>query len=80
MQLVVDAGNTKIKLAVFKEDKLLERQEVVLDHITAALPILISKFAITKAIIASVGNLVWLDVNDLGHAMPIIMTLVFGEK
>lgn len=73
MQLVVDAGNTKIKLAVFKEDQLLQKQVVDLKDLANALSALISKYAITKAIIASVGNLTEVQMRAIQNRFPTVV-------
>lgn len=73
MQLVVDAGNTKIKLAVFKEDQLLQRLEVVEAHFIEALAKFIGNYAIDMAIIASVGNLSEIQMRAVQNRFPTIV-------
>ncbi|MCL5130179.1 type III pantothenate kinase [Algibacter sp. L4_22] len=58
MHLIVDVGNSFVKLAVFKEDLLMDKQVVNLDNVLKEIKQLKNKYLeIKKAIISSVGRL-----------------------
>ncbi|MCH4553565.1 type III pantothenate kinase [Aestuariibaculum lutulentum] len=58
MNLVIDVGNTLVKLAVFGENRLIEKQVVDLSIILEALKDLKRTYTnIQRAIVSSVGNL-----------------------
>ncbi|GAA4289877.1 type III pantothenate kinase [Aestuariibaculum suncheonense] len=58
MNLVIDVGNTLVKLAVFSENKLIEKQTVELSNIIEAIKGLKAVYkSIKQAIVSSVGKL-----------------------
>ncbi|WP_158845469.1 type III pantothenate kinase [Algibacter sp. L1A34] len=58
MHLIIDVGNSFVKLAVFKEDLLMDKQVVNLDNVLKEIKQLKNKYLeIKKAIISSVGRL-----------------------
>ncbi len=57
MNLIVDIGNTNIKLAVYNHAILLEKQTVSYDAFVAKFDFIIAKYVIIKGIISSVGRL-----------------------
>ncbi|WP_456376559.1 type III pantothenate kinase [Lutibacter sp.] len=56
MNLIIDAGNTRIKIAVFNNSKLIHNESISIDNLVAKVTELIKKFACTNAIISSVGS------------------------
>lgn len=58
MNLIIDVGNSNVKLAVFQQDKLLHKSITELKRLEESVETLISKFPnIEKVIISSVGKL-----------------------
>lgn len=58
MNLIVDVGNTLVKIAVFQDDKLIEKQSVVISGFEALQKKFFEKYPnIKKSILSSVGNL-----------------------
>ncbi|WP_299396486.1 type III pantothenate kinase [uncultured Gelidibacter sp.] len=58
MNLIVDVGNTFVKIAVFQDDKLLEKQSVAVSEFKETQKIFFDKYPkIQKSILSSVGNL-----------------------
>ena len=57
MKLVIDVGNTQIKLAVFKKDQIIERKRVVCSLFSQEVKQLFGKFpGIESAILSTVSN------------------------
>ncbi|WP_147678862.1 type III pantothenate kinase [Algibacter pacificus] len=66
MYLIIDIGNSFVKLAVFEEDLLKSKQVVDLNNFLKEVRTLKNKYLnIKKAIISSVGNLTNSDTNAL---------------
>ena len=64
MNLIIDVGNTYVKLAVFKGDKILNKNVVELNKLINCIDSIKEKYkSITKVIISSVGKLKNKDVN-----------------
>ena len=64
MNLIIDVGNTSVKLAVFEQGKLILKKTVALENLRNAVDDIIKVFKdIEKAIISSVGNLKKSDVD-----------------
>lgn len=58
MNLIIDIGNTNVKLAVFQRKELLEKRVVAIDNLSEELNLILEKFKkINKGIISSVGRL-----------------------
>jgi type III pantothenate kinase len=58
MNLIIDVGNSNVKLAVFQQDKLLHKSIIELSQLNESIEIIKTNFPkIEKAIISSVGNL-----------------------
>ncbi|RMB59217.1 type III pantothenate kinase [Dokdonia sinensis] len=77
MQLIIDVGNTKVKLAIFKEATLKEKREVVLEHFTQGVIDLVKSYPVTKAIISSVGRLTELQCRSVQNRFP---TIILNHK
>lgn len=73
MQLIIDAGNTKIKLAVFQGDALLEKRETLLDSFSEALIAIVKDRPIAKAIISSVGRLDEQQMRTVQNRFPTVV-------
>lgn len=64
MNLVIDVGNSSVKLAVFEETKILFKKTITLDFISKHLDLLQKEYkSINKAIISSVGKLKNTDIE-----------------
>lgn len=57
MQLIIDVGNTRIKMAVFDGDHMVVKMTTSLTHFVESLGSFIGDYPIKKAIISSVGRL-----------------------
>ena len=57
MQLIIDVGNTRVKIAVFDDDQLVAKEIVSLPQFTEKLGDFVSEYPVKKAIISSVGRL-----------------------
>lgn len=58
MNLIIDVGNSSVKLAVFKQGKLISKKRIPLENIMNGINDIKKEFkSIEKAIISSVGNL-----------------------
>jgi len=56
MNLIIDAGNTRIKFAIFKNSKLIHNESVSVENLVDKAIELIKKFGCNNAIISSVGS------------------------
>lgn len=77
MQLIIDVGNTKIKLAVFRGGLLLEKRETLLETFSEAVVNLVKDHAIEKAIISSVGRLNEQQMRTVQNRFP---TVILGHR
>jgi type III pantothenate kinase len=77
MQLIIDVGNTKIKLAVFQGDVLLEKRETLLGSFSEAVVAIVKDHSIDRAIISSVGRLSELQMRTVQNRFP---TIVLNHK
>ncbi len=65
MNLIIDVGNTRIKLAVFKNSKIIHTESITLENFEIITKQLIEKFKCINAIISSVGSLKKTKINKL---------------
>ncbi|WP_142785175.1 type III pantothenate kinase [Changchengzhania lutea] len=74
MNLIIDVGNTFVKLAVFKESDLVYKDTVLIDDIRDRVDALNTKFpAITNAIISSVGRLGDTDYDFIAFHFKVLV-------
>lgn len=74
MNLIVDVGNTYVKLAVFKGDKILRKDIIKLDHLLKYFNSLKKEYrSINKAIISSVGKLNDKDVSYIDREVDLML-------
>lgn len=58
MNLIIDVGNTYVKLAVFKKDKIVKKQVINVSVLISTVKKILNKYPqINNAILSSVGNL-----------------------
>ncbi len=57
MNLIIDVGNTRIKLAVFKNSELIHTESINNKNLIEKAAVLIKKFGCINAIISSVGSI-----------------------
>jgi type III pantothenate kinase len=57
MQLVIDVGNTRSKIAVFDDDTMVAKIVISLPQFTEGLGVFVADYPVKKAIISSVGRL-----------------------
>ena len=73
MNLIIDVGNTSVKLAVFKLEKLIFKKIITLENIRNGIDEIKKEFKdIKKAIISSVGNLKNSDVSFIKNQFKIL--------
>ena len=65
MNLIIDVGNTYIKLAVYSKNKLIKRVSVIQDEFEQNVQDIFKSYAIDKAIVSSVGRLPISAINTL---------------
>ena len=63
MNLVIDVGNTKVKLAVFKGDDVVYKKSIIINSLEEELQELTARFVINKGIMSSVGKLTREDIT-----------------
>ncbi|RLD28456.1 MAG: type III pantothenate kinase [Bacteroidetes bacterium] len=74
MNLIIDVGNTSVKLAVFKHEKLILKKRVALKNIEIEINDISNNYkGIEKAIVASVGNLKKSDVSHIKKQFKLIV-------
>ncbi|WMI64222.1 type III pantothenate kinase [Aestuariibaculum sp. YM273] len=74
MNLVIDVGNTLVKLAVFKENEFLEKQVVEQRELVEAVNKLKQTFnTINRAIISSVAKLDKSTISDLKEQLELLV-------
>ncbi|AUP78592.1 type III pantothenate kinase [Flavivirga eckloniae] len=74
MNLIIDVGNSFVKLAVFEKSKLKHKEVVELKLILETTNVLKEKYpAIKRAIISSVGNLSESVVNTIGKSFDVMI-------
>ena len=72
MNLVVDIGNTRIKIAVFKNSKLIHNETITNENLLIKALELIKKYECTNAIISSVGLLKKTQIDRLSAEIDLI--------
>ncbi|MFD1163673.1 MULTISPECIES: type III pantothenate kinase [Hwangdonia] len=74
MNLIVDVGNTYVKLAVFKGDAIKRKDVIKLNHLLNHIELLKKEYnSITKVIISSVGKLKKETVNHIDKHYNVIL-------
>ena len=79
MNLIIDVGNTNVKLAVFNQDeKMIEKHVVKVEHLKSSIKkIGKENTSIKNAIISSVGKL---EASDIGYIESCFDTLILNSK
>jgi type III pantothenate kinase len=72
MNLVIDIGNTRIKIAVFQNSKLIHNEGITKENLVNNAMLLIKKFDCTNAIISSVGSLKKSQIDQLRTEINLI--------
>lgn len=86
MNLVIDVGNTNVKLAVFQGDKIIGNKLSKLESLEKDIAVLVKEFkAIKKAIVSSVGKLNRKDIQIILKQIDVYIlnkssTLPFKSK
>ena len=74
MNLIIDVGNSFVKLAVFKGEKLMQKENVKLDDALVNIKALKKKYnTIEKTIISSVGKLKKTDVQAIAKFFDVLV-------
>ena len=73
MNLIIDVGNTRIKAAVFENDRLIELLVFTEKYLIEKVDFFLSKYDITKGILSSVKVLTENLMNDLQKRTPFII-------
>jgi type III pantothenate kinase len=79
MNLIIDIGNTRIKVAVFQQYKLVETEIISNDELINTLKNIQKKFSLKNAIISSVGKIKSKDIKTL-YAIQKVITLDHSVK
>jgi type III pantothenate kinase len=72
MNLIIDIGNTRIKVAVFQQYKLVETEIISSDELIITLKNKQKKFSLKNAIISSVGKIKSKDIKTLNTLQKVI--------
>lgn len=73
MNLIIDVGNSFVKLAVFKDGKVIHKEVVEIDDILEHIKLIRDTYSsIKNAIISSVGNLNKKSINVIGRTFNLI--------
>ena len=72
MNLIIDIGNTRIKVAVFHQYKLVETEIISNDELIITLKNKQKKFSLKNAIISSVGKIKSKDIKTLNNFEKVI--------
>jgi len=72
MNLTIDVGNTRVKAAVFEDDKLLLVEVFMLDEIITEIKKIVESYAVQEAIIANVSSISEKLLNNINKIVPLI--------
>jgi type III pantothenate kinase len=72
MNLVIDCGNTRIKLAVFNQSKLIYNEAFTLNNYKMALENCLKSYACKNAIISSVGSLKNEEIIEIKQKIEVL--------
>jgi len=72
MNLVIDIGNTQVKTALFKENKLFKKETFSKNEIVKSLKNVSNNYMISKAILSNVGNTDELMLDKIKKLFEII--------
>lgn len=74
MNLIVDVGNTNVKLAVFQDNDVIHKETVHMDEVEIKIQELKNKYPLlSKAIISSVGNLSQIQYSNISKNFKTIV-------
>ena len=73
MNLIIDVGNTKAKLAVFEENKIVFKKTCTTDEILKEVNELIDNYYIDKGILSSVGELNEITINSISNLINLLV-------
>ena len=79
MNLIIDIGNTRIKVAVFQQYKLVETEIISNEELMITLKKVQKKFSLKNAIISSVGKIKSKDIKAL-YTIQKVITLDHSVK
>ncbi|MBI9040460.1 type III pantothenate kinase [Lutibacter sp.] len=72
MNLIIDCGNTRIKLAVFNNSKMIYNEAFTTHNFLEEVVNCIEKYKCNNAIISSVGDLKIEEINTIKEKIPLI--------
>ena len=73
MNLIIDVGNTKAKLAVFEENKIVFKKTCATDEILEEVNELIDNYCLDKGILSSVGQLNEITINSISNSINLLV-------
>ncbi len=73
MQLIIDVGNTRVKVAVFDKEVMIAKKVIILDQFIDALGDFVAIYPIKKAIISSVGKLTEAQSRSVQLRFPTVI-------
>ena len=77
MNLVIDIGNTQIKIAVFDHNSLVYQDNIDASKLMSVLKNLVEKYAISDVILSHVAKI---DTEELNQMKSIFKILVLNHK
>ena len=72
MNLVIDVGNTRVKLAVFEEDKLINSIVTNQENFFKEIEKIVRKFSIKAAILSSVSSISSETLKNINQLVPVL--------
>ena len=72
MNLIIDVGNTRVKVAVFKQDTIVDMFVFEKEKILKKIEIISSKYMVSKAIISAVATLSDEKLDELNQSLDLI--------
>ncbi len=73
MNLIIDIGNTQVKVAVFRHRDMIFKDILVKEHLISSLQNIITDYTIQHAILSSVDSLVEKDLKVIKQMFPLIV-------
>ena len=77
MNLIVDAGNTRVKLAVFEKDTLVEVIFIDVNELLSEIKKILKKYKITAGILSNVGFIAEYEMQKLQNLVNLLVLSSF---
>jgi type III pantothenate kinase len=73
MNLIIDIGNTQVKIAVFNHRELIFKDTFVKEYLIPSLQKIETDFSVKNAILSSVGSLNKDDLHEIEQMFPLVV-------